>query len=85
MKTYPEHEKLKNIQEQSQWLGEFMEWVQTQRMFLARYGESDESYPLMVHKSITTLLAEYFNIDLIKIENEKRDMIEDCRSLNKSK
>lgn len=77
MKNYPEHEKLEKIQEQSQWLGSFIEWLGEKEMFLAKYSDDDVEYPriIIVNKSINDLLANYFNIDLIKIEKEKQSML----------
>jgi len=79
MKKYPEHEKLENISQQSQFLGEFIEWCNEHGMFLARHIENFDS-PIPVSKSINTLLGEFFEIDLIKLEQEKRKMLEDIRS-----
>lgn len=77
--NYPEHEKLSNIQQQSQFLGEFMEYIQSKNIVLAQYGEFDRLYP--INKSINIFLAEMFNIDLKKIDEEKNQMIEELRKI----
>lgn len=95
MSDYPEHEKLRAIQDQSQSCGEFMDWLIEQGVVLAKYhfhtdechtessrrpscGMSAEMlYP--VHTSTESLLAKFFDIDLNKIELEKRAMLESIR------
>lgn len=37
------------------------------------------------HRSIQSILAEYFEIDLDKIEDEKRQMLEEMRAMNKAR
>lgn len=82
--TYPEHEKLRAISDKSQAIGEFLEWADAHGMFLARYqkrGALDE--PVPVGTSVTELLAEFYGIDLTKIETEKRAMLDAMRRANK--
>jgi len=81
MSQYPEHDKLKAVQEESQCIGEFLEhagytlaeWV-TEPLGVG----SRELMP--VRKPITEVLAEYFSIDLKTLEEEKRDMLDSLRS-----
>lgn len=68
---FPELEKLKVIQEKSQAAGEFYHWAIhkgyiKQRMFL----------------NLDKILAEFFEIDLEKIDNEKRQILEELRRAN---
>ena len=86
--VYPEHEKLKAIADKSQTCGAFVEWLQ-QRYTLAKYHVHDKHciktatkicgmigntlYPEPVN--IRKLLAEFFEIDEEKIEDEKRAML----------
>ena len=75
---YPEHEKLKEIQEQYQICGEFLEWLNEEFEILSTGGgELDEYYPC--HLSREKLLAQFFNIDLDKLEQEKRKMLDELR------
>ncbi|KKK84023.1 hypothetical protein LCGC14_2787510 [marine sediment metagenome] len=82
---YPEHEKLKAIQEQSQVICEFIEWLESGEasrdgacLEIARrdneFGEL-ESY----FENTQPLVVRFFDIDLDKLEEEKRQMLEECR------
>lgn len=67
-KTYPEHEKLQAVRSESQSCGEFLEWL-----------EANDHVEVTSRKGVTTLLAEFFEIDEAKLEKEKRQMIDDMR------
>ena len=46
MPNYPEHEKLSKIKDQSQAIGEFIDWLrQDQEYVIAKYHECDEDCP----------------------------------------
>ena len=78
---YPEHEKLMAISEKSQAIGDFLAWLEEGGLGeeigsveMAQYGRHQiDLMPLGMPK--TDLLARYFDIDLSKIEDEKRAMI----------
>jgi hypothetical protein len=79
---YPEHAKQEAVIEQSQAIGEFLD---TSGFVLAEFREidgHDEPKLMPVGRSIEQVLAEYFEIDLNKIEAEKRDMLEHIRAAN---
>lgn len=77
MSRYPEHKKLTAIAEQSQSIGEFIDWLQTSKGYEICYYTDDDADPLAkVPKSINDLLADYFKIDQDKLEEEKREMLE---------
>lgn len=79
MSEFPELDKMLEVQEQSQAIGEFLEWLQSQGIILARFD--DESDALVgTHRSIERLLADYFEIDLDAAEREKSLMLERIRS-----
>lgn len=127
MSDYPEHEKMTAVQEQSQAVGEFLEWLQTptehggKGVSLHTWEEWEEddtclecagtgkvgsvrrnsegarlqdcpncdgtrlvSRPregwMPVGGSANKLLAEFFGIDLNKIEDEKRAMLDQIRA-----
>ena len=109
MPTYPECEKMAAIQEKSQTIGEFLEWLQSgevfqnlplkRPIFLAaydveihdRHGEvlPEDEWELgdeIVRYSYNTerLLAEFFGIDLDKVEQEKQAMLEELRNEQRS-
>ena len=75
----PEHQKMAAVKEKSQAIGEFMEWLESEHSIVfANYsGDFLEEFPF---KRKEVWLAEYFNIDLKKIEKEKLAMIEEMRS-----
>lgn len=77
MSAYPEHEKLAVVQERSQACGEFLDWlVNERRLVVAEYGE----YGLVAFCGGTQkLLAEFFEIDERRLEEEKRAMLEEIR------
>lgn len=79
---YPEHEKLKEIQPDSQKIGEFLEWLQDEKRLELCHFVGDELVPSYTSKM--QLLAEFFEIDQKKIEEEKQAMIDEMRRLNES-
>jgi len=87
MADYPEHTKLSKVQDQSQAVHDFMEYVENKYgAFLAHYREG-EHYPrslrLSLGKSQDDLLEEFFGIDRTKLEAEKVRMLEEQRALNR--
>lgn len=90
MSAYPEHDKLNTVSAKSQACGEFFDWLMgPQGYALAEYhrhsescfkdgrkvcgSSTDELYPAPV--SIRKLLAEFFKIDEVKLEQEKHAML----------
>jgi len=111
---YPEHEKLSKIKDESQSIGEFMEWLEGEKeMHLGTYHKHDERCinpewhddvnkgkdPIFseeewvdkfmcgcqenelvpIHYDVQKLLAEFFGIDLDKLEKEKRAMLDELQ------
>jgi hypothetical protein len=92
---HPECDKLKAISEKSQAIGEFLEWLLHEKGFNLTqihrhtddcYDNAGEKicemldghyYPAMYH--IEDLLAEYYDIDLKKVDKEKDQMLEEFR------
>jgi len=77
---YPEHEKLKAASNQSNSVGAFLDWLQNDKEYQLCELVHDNYEP--VYRNINNLLAEYFEIDEIKLEKEKQQMIEECQKLN---
>lgn len=78
MANYSEHEKMAKVAEHSQEIGRFLdEFLPSKGIHLAEV--STERYRdgefVSTHQSITSLLAEFYEIDLKKIEQEKRAML----------
>ena len=80
---YPEHEKLKEIQERSQAICEFIEWLGSGEA--GKNGEYleicrlDGVHPESYFEKKEGLVARFFDIDLEKLEKEKRQMLAECR------
>lgn len=74
-----ECEKLVNVSEQSQKIGEFLDWLLNEKGYvLAKWNESRYTDRLLdQHVSINSLLADYFKIDLNKVELERRALLRD--------
>jgi len=73
IKKYPECEKIAKVKDQSQVLGEFLEWLDLQGMFVAEYDRLE--YPQPIRLGREKLLAKYFKIDLDKAEKEKQSIL----------
>lgn len=72
--TYPEHEKMKKVHEASQAIGEFLEFLESKGFTIERNE--------MTYRNFNGLLAEFFDVDLKKIELEKRAMLTDIQRLH---
>lgn len=82
----PELEKLRSVRDQSQQIGAFIEWLNAKDYVIGRYlseaeletADLDINGPNIVpiYGSIEKLLAEYFEIDLIKVEEERSKLLE---------
>lgn len=85
--SYPEHDKLQAVQDDSNVIGTFLdtcgytlcEWLNPADM-----GDEDEPHGYFpVRGSINQILAKHFEIDLDKLEAEKRQMLDAQRALNR--
>lgn len=80
MKPYPktpELDKLSAVKDQSHIIGAFLDQCSHEGVCLAEY-EGDDLMP--IHRSIEETLAQYFDIDLTKVERERRAILESIRS-----
>lgn len=78
----PELDKMLAVNDKSQVIGEFLDWLRNDKDYvLAEYCTDDDNlYP--THSSIETLLADFFGIDLKKIEEERRAILKSLDSAN---
>ncbi|WP_314191957.1 hypothetical protein [uncultured Arthrobacter sp.] len=79
---YPEHAKQAAVVDESEAIGRFLD---EGPYVLAEYREFDdrrEPQLVPVAKSLQQVLADWFGIDLKKIEEEKRRMLESLRAMN---
>ena len=89
MKTKtPELNKIIEAAEDSQKIGEFLEWLDEQEIILAEwtgseYCEECGEEPLMrTSQSREQLLANYCGIDLAKAEKERQALLDEIRVTN---
>lgn len=94
---YPECEKLQAVHEESQKIGQFLDWLTGERgIYFCKfytleelleydpgidYREEDAGF-IRDYTPIQSLLAEYFEIDMDKVEEERRQILEELRRAN---
>lgn len=79
-KQYPECEKMAAVKDQSQIISEFLEWMQhEQKLIICVYSDYSRKY-IPVDTTFEKLLAKFFEIDLDKIEEEQRYMLDEIRN-----
>jgi hypothetical protein len=78
---YPEHEKLAKVSDESNAIGDFIMWLESKGTHLMQWNDSAEDW-LPDQDSIVSMLAAYYDIDLKKIEQEKREMLNTMREMN---
>ncbi len=83
----PECDKMITVAPDSQKIGEFIDWLHERAIFLASYPDPRTNWEdrhgtqlLPISTPIDQLLADYFKIDLVKVETERRAMLEQLRS-----
>ncbi len=80
----PELEKMLAVKDDSQKIGEFLEWCGEQEIILAKQAdEYGEGVLFQISQTREQLLAEYFGIDLDKCEAERRELLDAVREDNK--
>jgi len=88
---YPECEKLLKVSERSQIIGEFLEWLNEKNLTICEIqedfpceecGEESLQY-VQNYKSIEDRIADFFGIDMNKVEKERQQMLDDIRKENK--
>ena len=85
---YPEHTRLHAVVDKSQAIGEFIEWLSGQGYVIAERGTSaadddrSEHRLYSLNRTPQSYLAQYFDIDPVKIEREKRAMLDLIRANN---
>ncbi len=80
---YPEHEKLKAISADSQKIGDFINWLGANELSICGCRETHSGVDWTpTIKPIRIILAEYFDIDQEKIDDEKDEMLKEMREEN---
>lgn len=80
MSQWPEHEKQAQIIDEAHSIGQFLDWAEGQGLQLCRFNDRFEEFQPVGH--FVDVIAEYFEIDLSKIEAEKRAMLDKLRESN---
>ena len=79
----PEHDKLRAIQPLSQAVGGFIEWLHERGWQIREprppIGRIDDLW-MPVRQTTEGLLAEHFEIDLMKLEAEKRAILDELQA-----
>ena len=74
-----ECDRLAAVKDESQVIGEFLDWLSVQGIALAKPDEETASLPpcwfLPIQEGPEDLLARFFEIDLIKLDDEKRAIL----------
>lgn len=73
----PEVDKMLAVRDKSQEIGSFLEWLRGEKKIVLAAYEHDDL--IEVYTSTNDLLAEYFEIDLNKVEAERRAILEGLR------
>lgn len=87
MADYPEHDRLAEVAEHSQEIGRFLdEFLPSKGIHLAIYSDARIARGELVPAPFTIngLLAEFYDIDLNKIEAEKRAMLASLRAIQEA-
>jgi len=70
---FPEHDKLGKVRDRSQATGAFLEWMREEKGWVIAKLFDDEYLP--IHLTTERILGEYFGIDPVRLEAEKRAML----------
>ena len=79
----PECKKLSAVSEESNKIGDFLEWLSSKGFVIAGYEHGIRNYEKLVairkfqaSNGINNILAEYYGIDLNKVEKERQALLE---------
>jgi predicted metal-dependent hydrolase len=76
--NYPTLERMKEVEEQSQLLGEFLEWLHSKYFMIdkkSKFETANIPFGFDSIVDIEKLLAKYFNIDLAEAEKERLQIL----------
>lgn len=74
MKT-PELDKQVRLHDKTQLIGEFLEWLMSNYTVCSLVDGLTEDRYAPTGKNIDKIIAEFFNIDLVKCEKERRNYL----------
>jgi len=77
----PELDKMKAVRNQSQCIGAFLDWLfNEKRQMICEISPDGVDWLPTDNQDIQKILAEYFGIDLQKVEAERRAILERLQS-----
>lgn len=82
---YPEHVKLKRIKDKSQMVKDFLTWCWDNKGAQLCHNDLRDYPTTILETDVDKMIAGFFEIDLDKLELEKRAMLEEQRKLNEKK
>lgn len=74
-----EIDKMLSVQEESQIIGEFLDWLESQQIILGKYTQLEgmrDEWLMPISTSFSQLLADFFGIDLNQVEKERRKILQ---------
>lgn len=74
--SYPEHDKLSAQSDAQVTLAEFLDWLASQGLVITRFAENGE----FSHELGQSLVYSFFGVDPVKLERERRQMLDELRS-----
>ena len=87
-KERTECDKLLDVKEESMTLSSFVEWLNSKNIAICTVEKTD-GYPreqwLPIRKSYEELFADYFEIDLKKLEQEKQEILRNIRGYSSTR
>ena len=63
----------------SQEIGEFLQWLHEEKGYVIGLFVAGDQFPVVVYDGIDVLLADYFDTDLTKVEQERREILDGLR------
>jgi hypothetical protein len=84
---YLQHERLAAVNSESLAISEFLEWLEAEGISLSRPDPKvtrDGCWHLPITERHDSLLARFFGIDPVALENERRAMLADMRASAKT-
>lgn len=83
----PQLDKMVEVKDESQMISNFLDWLDEKEIVLAEWSGSDCDEcgdEILIHliRTKEQLLANYFNIDLVKAEKERQAILDNIRRQN---
>ncbi len=79
MSSTPECDKMRAISHLSQTCGEFVDWLDVRKDFTLCAWDHENGCHYPAAPSLPSLLAEFFEIDLRKVDAEQREILRQLR------